>query len=249
MRIAILLTYEGTGFSGYQVQPGKRTVQGEIERGLLSLHKGQYVKVTSSGRTDAGVHARGQIIHFDTDLPIPAERWPHALNACLPNDIRAMKATPVNNEFHARYDAIGKEYRYRILIGRNGDVFRRNLTFQVTNPLAVDQMREASLVLLGEHDFSSFCAANTSVVDKVRTITDIVIKEEEDELVFIVRGNGFLYNMVRIIVGTLLEVGAGKKQVSEVREILEKKDRTKAGKTAPAQGLYLWKVHYKDVII
>ncbi|KHF38994.1 tRNA pseudouridine(38-40) synthase TruA [Halalkalibacter okhensis] len=247
-RVALWVTYEGTSFSGYQVQPNGRTVQEEIERAVSRIHKGEQIRIHSSGRTDTGVHARGQVVHFDSMLSIPAERWPKALNACLPDDIRIIEACYVASDFHARYHAVKKEYRYRVLLRQEGDVFRRNTSHHVPYHISVPRMQEAAQTLIGTHDFSSFCAANTSVVDKVRTLFTISIEQDRDELIFKLVGSGFLYNMVRIIVGTLLEIGSGKREVHELAFILSAKDRTHAGKTAPGTGLFLWKVDYNEPI-
>ncbi|TWI53655.1 tRNA pseudouridine(38-40) synthase TruA [Halalkalibacter nanhaiisediminis] len=244
-RVVLRVAYEGTAFSGYQVQPGKRTVQSEIEQAFMKIHKGEAIRVHSSGRTDTGVHARGQILHFDTSLTIPTERWPKALNSMLPDDIRVMEAGYVSKDFHSRYDAQKKHYRYRVLAAREEDVFRRNITYHVPYAIDLTRMQEAAEHLIGRYDFSSFCAANTDVQDKVRTLYEITIEREQDEIIFNLIGNGFLYNMVRIIVGTLLEVGAGKREPVELINIRDAKNRTYAGKTAPGHGLFLWQVYYE----
>lgn len=243
-RYKCTVSYDGTGFFGYQVQPNKRTVQSELEEALLKLHKGKEVKVTASGRTDAGVHAKGQVIHFDTDLRIPDDRWPLALNSLLPDDISILSAEKAEDSFHARFDAAGKEYRYFLYLSKQRDPFSRHYAFQFPYQVDVEQMREAGRLLLGRHDFTSFCSAKTEMEDKVRTIKEITINQEGDMLSFRFIGNGFLYNMVRILVGTLLEIGSGDRNVEEIPELLRKKDRRLAGKTAPAHGLYLWKVFY-----
>lgn len=238
------ICYDGTLFSGYQVQPGKRTVQSEVEAALKRLHKGSEVKITASGRTDAGVHAKGQVIHFDSPLQIPEDRWIHALHALLPDDIVIRKTEKALPDFHARFDAVGKEYRYIVCTAREKDPFTRHYQFHYPYPLDVALMEEAASYFIGTHDFTSFCSAKTEVVDRVRTIKEIEIIENEEMLVFRFSGNGFLYNMVRILMGTLLEVGSGQRKATEIPYILEQKDRTLAGKTAPAHGLYLWEVFY-----
>lgn len=243
-RYKCTVSYDGTGFFGYQVQPNKRTVQSELEEALLKLHKGKEVKVTASGRTDAGVHAKGQVIHFDTDLGIPDNRWPVALNSLLPDDISILSAEKAEDSFHARFDAAGKEYRYFLYLSKQRDPFSRHYAYQFPYQVDVEQMREAGRLLLGTHDFTSFCSAKTEMEDKVRTIKEITINQEGDMLSFRFIGNGFLYNMVRILVGTLLEIGSGDRNAEEIPELLRKKDRRLAGKTAPAHGLYLWKVFY-----
>ncbi|MFC0559042.1 tRNA pseudouridine(38-40) synthase TruA [Halalkalibacter alkalisediminis] len=247
-RVALWVMYEGTQFSGYQVQPGKRTVQREIEAALATLHKGESIRVHSSGRTDTHVHARGQVLHFDTPLQIPLDKWPKAMNACLPDDVRIMEATHVSDDFHSRYHAVKKEYHYRVLLSKQPDVWRRNTTFHYPYSFDLERMKEAVPLLIGTHDFSSFCASNTAVKDKVRTLYEISVELEQDELVFRLVGNGFLYNMVRIIVGTLLDIGGGKGEPSELSTILQAQDRTLAGKTAPGNGLFLWKVTYETPI-
>jgi tRNA pseudouridine38-40 synthase len=245
-RLKCIVSYDGTQFSGYQVQPGKRTVQGEIEKTLTKLNKGEHIRVSASGRTDAGVHARGQVIHFDTSLEIEPARWQIALNSLLPDDIAVSSAEIVQQEFHARFDAAGKEYRYFLLLSKHRDPFQRNYAYQYPLELNYDAMREASKHLLGTHDFTSFCSAKTEVEDRVRTLKEIDFYEENGMLVFRFVGNGFLYNMVRILVGTLLEVGNGRRAAGTMQGLLESKDRTLAGKTAPGHGLYLWKVFYDE---
>ncbi len=245
-RYKCVVGYDGAGFSGYQVQPNKRTVQLEIERVLTTMNKST-VKIVSSGRTDAGVHAVGQVFHFDSTLEMDGHQWCRALNAMLPEDIVVKSTERVSPNFHARYDACQKEYRYKVQQTTMRDPFTRNVVTQVSQSLDTKKMQEAARYLVGEHDFSSFCAANTSVVDKVRTIISIEVQEVyQNQIEFRVVGSGFLYNMVRIIVGTLLEIGTGKRTVEDMNRILEARDRTKSGKTAPPQGLYLWEVRYDE---
>lgn len=249
MRLRAIISYDGSGFSGYQVQPGKRTVQLELERVLSSIHKGATVKVVASGRTDAGVHATGQVIHFDSPLSLPLDRWKIALNVQLPGDIRVMKVEQVRDDFHARYDAKGKTYRYIWSLNEVHSPFERNYSVHVDRYKPnIELMKEASVHLLGTHDFSSFCAANTSVKDFVRTVRSIQfeLKQEANQLHMVINGNGFLYNMVRIIAGTLFEVAIDKKDVADLPDILASCNRKNAGKTAPAHGLYLEKVAYDE---
>ncbi|KOP72235.1 tRNA pseudouridine(38-40) synthase TruA [Cytobacillus solani] len=243
-RYKCIISYDGTQFAGYQVQPNKRTVQGEVEKALRKLHKDMDVKVSASGRTDAGVHARGQVIHFDSPLKIPLEKWEVALNTLLPEDIAIIHTEMAADDFHARFDAKGKEYRYFVYRSLQRSPFKRNYAYQYPYSLDIKKVNEAVPFLIGEHDFTSFCSAKTDVVDKVREIRKIEVVEEGDMLIFRFVGNGFLYNMVRILVGTLLGVGAGDISPGSIPDILEKRDRVYAGKTAPAQGLYLWEVHY-----
>ncbi|MBM7588407.1 tRNA pseudouridine38-40 synthase [Bacillus pakistanensis] len=243
-RFKCLVSYDGSGFSGYQVQPDKRTVQGEIEKALSKIHKGSFERITGSGRTDSGVHAMGQVFHFDSNLNISEKKWPTVLNSLLSSDISILSAEEVGLDFHARFSVKKKEYRYKIHLQTVRNPFTRHQAFHYPYPLNVEDMRKASLAFIGEHDFTSFCSSKTDVEDKIRTIYSISLNVDEENLIISYEGNGFLYNMVRIITGTLLEVGRGKITPENVTEILKAKDRTKAGKTAPPEGLYLWKVTY-----
>lgn len=245
-RMKFTIAYDGNGFSGFQVQPKERTVQGELERALSKVHKGQQVSVYGSGRTDANVHAVGQVIHFDTSLFLPSDRWIRALRTYLPDDIAIKKVEEVSGDFHARFSAIQKEYRYRVLLGEHHDVFRRAYTHHYRFPVSIEKMREAATYLVGTHDFTSFCSNKANVDNKTRTIYTIELLEESDELIFRFVGNSFLYNMVRILVGTILEVGRNKKNPTDILTILEARNRSTAGKTAPGHGLYLWEVLYDN---
>ncbi|KAA0544071.1 tRNA pseudouridine(38-40) synthase TruA [Bacillus sp. BGMRC 2118] len=246
-RIKMIVSYDGSDFFGYQIQPNRRTVQSEIEGALKTMHKGNDIKVYASGRTDAGVHAVGQVIHFDSPFMIPANKWKIALNSLLPNDISIHHSQVVSNDFHARFGVLRKEYRYKIETNQDRNVFTRNYVYHFPYALDYVSIKEAIKYLVGTHDFTSFCSAKTEVEDKVRTIYEIEFSEDRDgELLFRFVGNGFLYNMIRILVGTLLEVGQGIKKPIEILEILEAKNRQKAGKTVPGTGLYLWKVYYDN---
>ncbi|UOQ83943.1 tRNA pseudouridine(38-40) synthase TruA [Gracilibacillus salinarum] len=246
MRLKAIIQYDGTNFSGYQIQPNGRTVQGKLEAVLAKMHKGEHIRVTASGRTDQGVHAVGQTIHFDTSLTIPVANWLKALNTMLPDDIEVKDIAEASADFHARFDVREKEYRYVILNTNERDLFKRHYCHHVPQPLQLERMQQAAKYLVGTHDFSSFCAANNNVKgDKIRTITGISIEQDAaNQIIIKVRGTGFLYNMVRIITGTLLEVGLGDREPENVEEIISSLDRSKAGKTAPPQGLYLWDVDY-----
>ncbi|WP_018924639.1 tRNA pseudouridine(38-40) synthase TruA [Salsuginibacillus kocurii] len=248
-RIKATIAYDGTHFSGWQRQPAGRTstgrtVQEEVEKALKRLHKGRFVTVHAAGRTDTGVHSIGQVIHFDTDLAIPAHKWSLAMEQYLPKDIFLSEAELVSDRFHARYDAIEKEYRYRVYRKRKRDVFRRNYTYHLYGDIDVAAMQEAAAALIGRHDFTSFSGTNTKVNSKVRTLYVAEVEEQGDELIFTFRGDGFLYNMIRILVGTLLEIGVGRKKDS-IEAILAAKDRRKAGPTVPGSGLYLWEIGYE----
>lgn len=243
-RYKATIAYDGSGFSGFQIQPEGRTVQGEIEKVLKNMHKGEEIRITASGRTDAGVHARGQVFHFDSPLEIPLASWEKALNAQLPKDIVVLNIEKVPSNFHARFDAIGKTYKYFVYTGNKRDPFRRNFMAHYPYAIQLEPIKQAIPFLIGTHDFTSFSSAKAEVENKVRTIHSIDIEEKEDQIIFTFFGNGFLYNMVRIIVGTLMEVGAGKRNPDDINNILKAKDRQMAGKTAPPEGLYLWSVSY-----
>ncbi|MCH4827751.1 tRNA pseudouridine(38-40) synthase TruA [Planococcus halocryophilus] len=245
-RLKATIAYDGSGFAGYQVQPDSRTVQLELMKVLETIHKGKVVQVVASGRTDAKVHATGQVIHFDTELSIPISGWLKALNVLLPEDIRVNSIEEVDTSFHARYHTTGKTYRYKWDRSQIISPFTRSLMVHVKQPLNVEAMKNASQAIIGTHDFSSFCAANTAVVDKVRTIRRLDFEEHGNELHMIIEGTGFLYNMVRIIAGTLAEVGMGRRKAEELEEIVAAADRDAAGITAPAHGLYLENVMYRS---
>lgn len=244
-KMRLTVSYDGTNYHGFQVQPTGPTIQGELEKALSKV-TGKQIRVIGSGRTDAGVHARGQVIHFETDSTIPPDRWPAALNVLLPDDIVVTEGKEVPPDFHARYDVAAKTYRFLIDNHRVKNVFLRNQAWFVPQPLDIERMAAAAGRLIGEHDFTSFSSAKTGVENRVRRIYHIDIDKEGRLIWFTFRGNGFLYNMVRIITGTLVEIGKGKREPGEMAEILAARDRTKAGKTAPPQGLYLWSVEYAN---
>lgn len=242
-RIKCTISYDGTNFAGYQVQPNLRTVQSAIEAVLKKMHN-KDIRITASGRTDAFVHALGQVIHFDTSLNIPAEQWKRALNTQLPDDISIVQVEKVADNFHARYDVTKKEYRYRISTQKDVDVFKRLYTYHYPYELNMEKMKEAAVYFVGTHDFTLFCSARTEVVDKVRTIYEVRMEQQGDEIEIAFVGNGFLYNMVRILVGVILAAGQGRIEPHEVKDVLEKQDRKLSTRTAPGHGLYLWKVYY-----
>lgn len=244
-RMKATIAYDGSGFAGYQVQPNSRTVQQELMKVLETIHKGQIVQVVASGRTDARVHATGQVIHFDTNLTIPVTGWLKALNVLLPEDIRVLTIEETDSSFHARYHTSGKTYRYKWDRSPVISPFTRNFMVHTKQRPNVEAMRRAAEAVLGTHDFSSFCAANTGVVDKVRTVRRLDFEEHGEELHMVIEGSGFLYNMVRIIAGTLMEIGLGRRAVDEMAGIIAAADRNEAGKTAAAHGLYLEQVKYE----
>ncbi|MEK4026664.1 tRNA pseudouridine(38-40) synthase TruA [Sporosarcina sp. FSL W7-1283] len=243
-RMKATIAYDGTNFAGYQSQPNMRTVQSEIDKALVKLHKDSSVYSVASGRTDAGVHALGQVIHFDTPLDL-ADRWKMALNVLLPKDVRVVEVEEVAVDFHARYGATGKTYVYRWSYSEVQSPFERNFAVHLGrwNP-NVERMQEGAQHLIGTHDFTSFCSAKTATTNKVRTIRKLSLERQGDHLVLEVEGDGFLYNMVRTIAGVLLAVGIGWDEPEDVKKIRDAKDRKMAGKTAPAHGLYLMEVTY-----
>lgn len=246
IRYKAIIAYDGAAFSGFQIQPNGRTVQEELEKALGKMHKGEQIKITGSGRTDAGVHSRGQVIHYDSWLRIPPANWVKAINTVLPKDIAVLKVEEVSSDFHARFDVTGKTYKYILYTNPVRDPMKRLYAAHCPHKLHLSKMKEAAKYLVGTHDFTSFCSAKTEVTNKVRTISAIHIEEGEEQITFTFTGNGFLYNMVRIIVGTLLDVGMGKISPESMTEIIEKRDRTIAGRTAPSEGLYLWEVYYEN---
>lgn len=245
-RIRLDLSYEGTHFHGFQQQEGNlRTVQEVLQESLTSLLQ-HPVTITGAGRTDAGVHALQQVVHFETSSTIPADRLPFALQRLLPDDLIVWRGMDVPPSFHARFTPHCKRYRYTIMRGSFPHLIWRHYALLARQPLQVEAMRVAASSLVGSHDFTTFCSARAQVEDKVRTIHSIQITEEGPLLHFDITGNGFLYNMVRIIVGTLLEVGQGKRSSEEMAKILAAQDRQLAGETAPPQGLVLYSITYEN---
>ena len=242
--VKLTLAYEGTDFSGYQRQAqGERTVQGELEKAIVSLTE-EEPKLIAAGRTDAGVHAKGQVVNFMTASRIPLPRWAAALNSRLPSDLIVEQAQAVPAAFHARYDAKAKTYQYLVSRRRWPDVFFRRFSYHYPYQLAVEKMQAGAAFLVGEHDFKGFAAAGSAVATTVRRLYRVDISEQDEELSFILAGNGFLYKMVRNIVGTLLLIGEEKMAPEMITEILATGQREKAGPTAPPQGLTLMMVEY-----
>lgn len=228
---------------GWQKQPNKLNIQGEIERAIYNITK-EEVDLIGSGRTDAGVHALGQVANFKTNSQISIEKLPLAINSQLKNSIVIKEAEEVNERFHSRYNAKHKTYRYIINNSKCGTAIYRNLEYSYPFKLDVEKMKQASKYFEGEHDFKAFKSSGTSSKNSVRTIYKAIVKQEGEKIIIELTGNGFLYNMVRIISGTLLDVGLGKIRAEEIPEIIESKDRQRAGKTLPAHGLYLVEVKY-----
>ena len=237
-RIMLTVAYDGTAYNGWQVQPNGITIEGELNRALKEL-LGEDISVIGASRTDAGVHALCNMAVFDTESRILPEKIAPALNARLPEDIRVQRSVEVAPDFHPRRCNTKKTYEYRIYMGKYENPIGRQYAHFVYVPLDVEKMEKAAGYLVGEHDFKSFCVAKAQVLTTVRTLYGIEVKKEGNYLTIKVNGNGFLFNMVRIIAGTLLEVGKGKLAPEQVKEILEAKDRQAAGPTAPARGLTL----------
>lgn len=229
---------------GWQKQPNKLNIQGEIERAIEEI-TGEKIELVASGRTDAGVHSLGQIANFKTNSNIPIEKIPIAINTKLKRSVRILEAEDVDEKFHSRYNCKRKTYRYIINNSKNGTAIYRNLQYNFAEKLDEKKMNNAIKYFLGEHDFKGFKASGTSSKSSVRIIYSGKVERKEDLVIIELTGNGFLYNMVRIIAGTLLEVGLGKIKPEDIKNIIESEDRQKAGKTLPPQGLYLVNVEYK----
>lgn len=246
--IKLTLQYEGTAYAGFQRQPNGVTVQEKLEEALRSLTADPGFKIgAASGRTDAGVHACGQVVHFATESRIPVEKWPHALNQHLPEDIVACAAEVVPDDFHARYWALSKRYRYTIDNGPFPAVMTRRYAYSwPRQTLDLTAMRGAALLITGRHDFAAFRSSGGAAKTSVRTVTDLTVTSAPPYIYVDIEADGFLYNMVRIIAGTLVEVGSGKRSLADVSRALTSGDRRYAGKTLPAHGLCLEAVRYGD---
>ena len=240
----LTLCYDGTRWRGWQKQGNTdKTIQGKLETALSRLLS-QEIEVAGCGRTDAGVHARGQVCSFRAETAMSSAELLAALREVLPEDIGALSLEPAPPRFHARLSCTGKTYVYRIWNSAEPNVFERKWMVAVPQELDLDAMRRAAAALLGEHDFSSFCANRHMKKTAVRTLREIEITRMGGEIRIALTADGFLYHMVRIIVGTLLEVGEGKRAAEDIGAVLASRDRMEAGPTAPAQGLTLWSVKY-----
>ena len=242
-RIKLTIAYDGTNYCGWQVQPNGITIEEVINKALAKL-TGENILVIGASRTDSGVHAMGNVAVFDTETTIPPEKIAVALNQRLPEDIVVTKSEEVPLDFHPRYCNCSKTYEYHIINTRIPVPTKRLTNYFVSYVLDIDKMRQAASYLVGEHDFVSFCNVRTDVENTVRTITALDIITNGNEITVRITGNGFLYNMVRIIVGTLIRVGRGFYEPEKVKEILEAKDRKAAGVTAPPHGLMLMEINY-----
>lgn len=247
-RYKATISYDGSGFSGFQRQPHARSVQEEIEKTLLKLYKGQVIKIHGAGRTDAGVHAYGQVIHFDLPLERDIEKIRFALDTQTPDDIDFIKIEKVADDYHCRYLKHKKTYEFLVDIGRPKNPMMRNYATHYPYPLDISLMDEAIKDLVGTHDFTGFTASGTSIENKVRTISEakLTYDAKRNFLIFSFTGNGFLYKQVRNMVGTLLKIGNQRMPVSQVQRILEEKNRQLAGPTAAGNGLYLKEIIYED---
>ena len=237
-RIKLTVAYDGTNYCGWQVQPNGVSIQSTLQKAIENL-LGEKTDVTGASRTDSGVHALGQVAVFDTDKNIPDWKYALAINQRLPKDIVVQKSEEVPLDFHPRYTDVEKTYEYRIFNDEFPDPLCRLYTHFTYTKLDIDRMNAAAGYLIGEHDFKSFCSIHTQTETTVRTITDLSVKKEGSLITIRVTGTGFLYNMVRIIAGTLIEVGNGKYPPEHIKEILQHCDRSCAGPTAPARGLTL----------
>jgi len=247
INIKLTIEYEGTKYYGWQRQKGLLSIQGILEEKISRITQ-EKITLNGSGRTDAGVHALGQVANFKTNSSIPLSELPFILNRMLPLDIRIKKAEKVDNNFHARYSAVSKIYHYYVLNSNQNNnylpIFLRNYVYCVYKNLNLEEMKKAGKFLQGEHDFTSFACSGSRISNWERTIKDINTTRKGDIFCFHLEADAFLYKMARTIVGTLLEVGKGNISYLEIKKILEAKNRKMAGKTVPAKGLFLMKVKY-----
>ncbi|MEG1003156.1 MAG: tRNA pseudouridine(38-40) synthase TruA [Clostridium sp.] len=241
--IKLTIEYDGTGYNGWQRQKQGKTIQESIENAISKIVK-EEVSITGSSRTDSGVHAKGMVANFRVDSSVPPERFREAINTKLPSDIAIIKSEEVPYEFHSRYDSKGKTYCYTIINRREKVALFKNYVYHVMDELNIDDMKEACKCFIGKHDFSAFKTNGSSVKTTVRTISDLHIEKDNELIKIYVTADGFLYNMVRIIVGTLVEVGLGKKGYNEVLSAINTGKREKSGHCAPPNGLVLEKVYY-----
>lgn len=241
--IKLIIEYDGTNYNGWQTQKNKTSIQETIENALRMVMN-EEIELFGASRTDSGVHALGQTANFMTNSNIIIEKIPSALNSILPTDIAVKSAVEVNDDFHARFSSKGKKYKYVVLNDKTPSPMLRNYTYFYRYNLDFEAMKEACAYFKGEHDFASFKSTGGSAKTSMRTIYDVELIKNENIIEFYISGDGFLYNMVRIIVGTLIDVGIGKIKPKQVEEIILLRDRKRAGKTAPAHGLCLVEVYY-----
>ena len=242
----MIVEYDGTNYAGWQRQINAMSVQEKLENALRKLTGDKTLTVVGASRTDAGVHAFSQNVHFDTDSRIPAEKFSFALNTMLPEDIRVRKSFRVRDDFHARFQAKRKQYRYLFYNSRHASAISRNYTAHIMYDMDEKIMNEEAQDMLGTHDFAPFAASGSEVKDTVRTIYSVSVKRNGDIIEMLVEGNGFLYNMVRILAGTLSGVGTGKIERGAIKRALESGSRLDLGVTAPARGLTLMRIDYDN---
>ena len=242
-RLLLTLCYDGTNYHGWQVQKNADTIQSKIQDALQEVLNFR-PNVTGCSRTDAGVHANMFCCHFDCDTNISNQKLPMALNAHLPSDIRVLKCEQVDNDFHSRYSCKSKNYIYKIYTGNIASPFSYKYSLHYAKDIDVNLLNEQAKDFIGQYDFSAFCASGSSVDDKTRTVTQFDVYQKDDMIYFSVTADGFLYNMVRIMVGTLLSINEGKIPKNSIKNIIMSKQRSNAGKTAPAHALYLNRVNY-----
>ena len=243
-RVKLVVAYDGTNYHGWQVQDNGITIEEVLNRTISELVQ-EDIKVIGASRTDAGVHACGNVAVFDTESRIPGDKFSFALNQRLPEDIRMQESCEVDADFHPRYADTVKTYEYNILNRRFELPSKRLYAAFCYYPMDIERMNQAAAYLVGEHDFKSFCSAGAQVQTTVRTIYAVNVTKDDDMVHIRITGNGFLYNMVRIIAGTLMQVGTGLMEPEQVKEILEARDRSKAGPTAVAKGLTLVEIRYE----
>ena len=244
-RIRLIVSYDGTNYVGWQLQENGVSVQQRLNEAAQAI-TGEHIQLHGSGRTDSGVHARAQVAHFDTNARMPADKFAIALNMRLPRDIRVLYSEEAPLDFHARFSAKNKTYRYTVQTGLHADVFTRTTALHAHVPLDLPRMRRAAQDALGEHDFCAFMSAGSTLTQTVRTVTKSEWTQDGKYLYYEVSANGFLYNMVRILVGTMLEIGGGKLPEDALARALTSGRREAAGPTAPPQGLCLMRVQYDD---
>ncbi|MGG7178932.1 tRNA pseudouridine(38-40) synthase TruA [Clostridium paraputrificum] len=241
--IKLIIEYDGTNYGGWQKQNNNKTIQESIEKSIYKV-TGEEVNLFGSSRTDAGVHARGMAANFVTNSKIPEEKFREAINSKLPDDIAIIKSEEVDKEFHARYCSKGKTYSYTIINRYEKVAIGKQYSYHIRDILDIDKMSEACKYFVGTHDFKAFRTAGSSVKTSIRTVSELYIERNCGELKVYITADGFLYNMVRIIVGTLIEVGKGKIEPNDIENIILSGDRTKSGPCVPPNGLILEKVYY-----
>lgn len=247
-RYKMILAYDGTDFAGFQVQPNVQTVQGEIEKALEKISKGTFIRIHGAGRTDSGVHAKGQVIHFDYPQKLATGGLLRALNALTPDSIAILEADIVDDSFHSRYLSKGKMYQYRIDNNNVENPFTRFFSYHHRYKMDLERTKEALSYFEGTHDFTSFASTHSDKEDKVRTIyeSSVELDEKNNIWIFTFRGNGFLYNMIRVIMGTVVQVADGRRPPEDIPRILAAKDRNAAGPTLSAKGLCMMEVYYEE---